>query len=73
MSKEVEEIEHDYINEDKAVNYICINGQEYVIGEYDSYDEALKQLELIIDINDGVNAVVNAVDWISSRPGANIK
>lgn len=68
MNNKLREIKHDYINDNKAVNYICISGQEYVIGEYDTFEEALDQFTLVEKINND-----NSVDWVSSRPGDNMK
>ena len=67
MSDKLGSVEHTYYNEDKVVNYISINGIEYVIGEFDTFEEALDQFELVEKINkDG------SFDWMSSRPGKNM-
>lgn len=67
MDEKLENIKHTYYNEDKAVNYISINGREYVIGEFDTFEEALDQFEIVEKINDD-----DTVDWVSSRPGKNM-
>lgn len=67
MDEKLGNIKHTYYNEDKAVNYISINGREYVIGEFDTFEEALDQFEIVEKINDD-----DTVDWVSSRPGKNM-
>lgn len=58
-------LKHKYINEEVCVNYMSVNGVEYVIGEYDNRDDALLNLNIISNINKGNKEL----DWISSREG----
>ena len=62
-------LEHKYINENAHVNYMSVNGVEYVIGEYDNRDDALLNLEKFSNINKNHKEL----DWISSREGVNTK
>lgn len=67
MKETLGSVEHKYYNDDKAVNYISINGREYVIGVFDTFEEALDQFELVEKLNND-----DSIDWMSSRPGENM-
>lgn len=59
------QMEHEYIDDCSFVNYMSVNGSEYVIGVYDDRDKAFYQLDRAFSLNmDSTN-----IDHVSLRVG----